>query len=113
MRSICAIYALGMITALSAGMAAPARAGDDIAKLLDDGQTLSDDILAQQRGGTAQPNTAEQSANVSGNVVGSHTVTGDNNFGGFGASQGMITVFQNTGNNVSMQSQTVLNVTIQ
>jgi hypothetical protein len=105
MRGISAIFALGMIAALSGGMVSPARADDNnLAQLLSNQPTVSDDLLAQQRGGTAQ-----QIGNVEDNLV-LGGKTGDNHFGSFGSSQGMISAFQNTGNNVVMQSQMTVNV---
>jgi hypothetical protein len=111
MRTFCAIQFFGIF--LASLVCGPAYAGDDIAKLLDNGQSLPLSTLAEQRGGSSQPVETSEIANVTGNTIGSHTITGSNSFGSFGNAQGLMTVFQNTGNNVSMQSQTVLNVNLQ
>ena len=42
------------------------------------------------------------------NVTGNNTITG----GAFAGANGLATVFQNSGNNVIMQSGTVLNLTL-
>lgn len=101
---------------IAAGLAAasasvPALAGDDVSHILGNGQDVGSNVLAEQRGaGTTVVQTAN--ANVQNNTV-VNSVTGSNNFGGFGQSEGMFTVFQNTGNDVVMQSQTNLIVNLQ
>lgn len=87
----------------------PAFAGDDLGQLLGNGQKVGSRDLAGQRGGTDTP---AQSATVDGNYVGAFTHTGSNLLGSISGSDGLFTVFQNTGNNVAMQSETVLNVNI-
>jgi hypothetical protein len=92
-----------------AGSLLPARAGEDVAGVLADNQNLSAGVLAEQRGGSA---LATATATVSNNFS-AFDVTGSNsNIGSFTGASGMFTVLQNTGNNVVIQTQTVLNVTL-
>lgn len=84
----------------------PAHA-QDLGKLLGDGQSVGTSVLAGERGGTSQSIVASQSADVNGISIGN---TGTNSFGSFGNAQGMITAVQNTGNNVAIQTEVVLNV---
>jgi hypothetical protein len=84
----------------------PAHA-QDLGKLLSGGQSVQPNVLANQRGGTEQSIVASQSADVNGVSFGN---TGTNTFGSFGNAQGMITAVQNTGNNVAIQTEVVLNV---
>lgn len=90
-----------------------ARAGnDDIAGVLGDNQNVSTSILATQRGGSSDSALATATATVSGNInLGG--MTGSNfNMGSFVGAAGIFTVLQNTGNNVAIQSQTILNVNL-
>jgi hypothetical protein len=89
----------------------PAFAGDDLGQLLGNGQMVGSKDLASQRGGTDTPVQHDMSATVEGNAA-AFTITGSNTLGSINGSDGMFTVFQNTGNNVAMQSETVLNVNI-
>jgi hypothetical protein len=97
-----------------AGSALPARAGgDDVASVLAGNQNLSPSDLANQRGGAIDPSIlATATATVSNNVA-AFDVTGSNsNLGSFIGASGIFTILQNTGNNVSIQSQTILNVNL-
>jgi len=95
-----------------AGSALPARAGEDVAGVLADNQNLSAGVLAEQRGGSIPTPLANATATVSGNFS-AFDVTGSNsNVGSFTGASGMFTVLQNTGNNVAIQAQTILNVTL-
>ncbi len=90
----------------------PAFAGDDLGQLLGNGQMVGSKDLAGQRGGANPPVQQDMSATVDGNSVGAFTHTGSNLLGSISGSDGLFTVFQNTGNNVAMQSETILNVNI-
>lgn len=88
----------------------PARADDQLSKLLADGQGLQANVLAAQRGGSGETINMNAVANVNDNInIGD---TGTNTFGSFGSAQGVISVLQNTGNNVAMQNQIVVNVNL-
>jgi hypothetical protein len=89
----------------------PAFAGDDLGQLLGNGQMVGSKDLASQRGGT-KSTQQDMTATVDGNSVGAFTHTGSNLLGSISGSDGLFTVFQNTGNNVAMQSETILNVNI-
>ena len=90
----------------------PASAGEDLGQLLGNGQMVGAKDLASQRGGTNSPEKPDMTATVDGNSVGAFTHTGSNLLGSISGSDGLFTVFQNTGNNVAMQSETILNVNI-
>lgn len=92
----------------------PAHAGDDLATIFSGGHNVAPDVLAHQRGGTSPSIDANAIANVSNNLIIGESNTGDNKvLGSFNNSSGLFTVFQNSGNNVAMQSQTILNVNLQ
>jgi hypothetical protein len=111
-RSIAAGSFIAGLVAFGPIGAMPAFAGEDLGQLLGNGQMVGAKDLATQRGGTDTPVQQDMSATVDGNLVGPFTHTGSNAFGGISGSDGMFTVFQNTGNNVAMQSETVLNINI-
>ncbi|MGH7015300.1 MAG: hypothetical protein ACREEL_14320 [Stellaceae bacterium] len=112
MNALRTVSSLVLTTTLAvASLTLPVRA-EELSKLLADGQSVQTNVLADQRGGTNQPLDANAIANVNGNSA-NWTVTGNNSFGSFGSAQGMINVLQNTGNNVAMQSQLVVNVNLQ
>jgi hypothetical protein len=98
---------------VSAGLAVPVRA-QELGTIFADGQSVGTNVLAEQRGGTEQTIIANQISNVANNSVGDYTTTGNaiisNSFGG---SQGMFSTLVNTGNNVAMQSQLIINVNLQ
>lgn len=99
----------------STSLAGPVRA-EELGKLFGDGQDgqgVGTSVLAGQRGGTSQEINAVTVATVAGNTVGDNSITGNVSFGSFGSAQGMFNVLQNTGNNVAMQSQLVINVNLQ
>lgn len=115
MRATGAVSSLALAIALVAGASsAPAWAGDNVAAIFSDGQDVSPDVLANQRGGTSPSINASAAATVANNTVGSNTVTGSVDIANsFTNASGLFTVFQNSGNNVAMQSQTILNVNLQ
>src|SRR5690242_632133 len=82
---------------------------DDVAL----GQPVSSDTLAAQRGGndTFVHNTITVNGTVTDNTA-SNVVTGANNIrdGSFANSSGIMSVVQNTGANVLIQSATIVNV---
>jgi len=109
MSALKSASAFVLATVVFAGSLLPARAGEDLANLLPDNQHLSAGVLADQRGGSA---LATATATVSNNFS-AFDVTGSNsNVGSFTGASGVFTVLQNTGNNVAIQAQTVLNVTL-
>lgn len=113
MNAVQVAFSLVLATIVtSTSLAGPARA-DELGKLFGDGQGVSANVLADQRGGTNQEINVSTLANVTGNTVGDNTMTGNVSFGSFGSAQGMFNVLQNTGNNVAMQSQLVVNVNLQ
>jgi hypothetical protein len=95
-----------------AGLAVPVRA-EELGTIFAEGQSVGTNVLAEQRGGTEQTINVNTLANVTGNSVGDYSTTGNATFGSFGNAQGMFSVLQNTGNNVVMQSQLVVNVNLQ
>jgi hypothetical protein len=102
---------LGVAAALALGtLVLPAHA-DDLGKLLGDGQSVQPNVLAAQRGGTSASIDASAVANVSNNW--SYGNTGTNSFGSFGNGQGVLTAVQNTGNGVAIQTQVIVNVSLQ
>jgi hypothetical protein len=85
-----------------------------VAPLADDrlGSALSDNRLSAQRGGQdAQLGEIKAKSTVSDNSA-HHLTTGTNTIteGAFGHINGMPMVIQNSGNNVSIQNSTVLNL---
>lgn len=110
-----AVFSFALAATLVSGMRIlPAQAGDSVAEIFSDGHSVSPDVLAGERGGAAQSIDASAMANVSGNAVGSYVVTGNNGVANsFNNATGLFTVFQNSGNNVAMQSQTILSVNLQ
>jgi hypothetical protein len=89
-------------------------ASASVAPLGDDrlGSALSDNRLSAQRGGQdAQLGEIKAKSTVSDNSA-HHLTTGTNTIteGAFGHINGVTTVFQNSGNNVSMQNSTILNL---
>lgn len=101
-----------LIAAFAVGYAvSPARADDNLAAILSGSNSVSSNLLASQRGAGLNPD-AVAIANVSGNAV-AFTKTGDNGvLNSLNDAKGVFTVFQNTGNNVAMQSQTILNLNL-
>ncbi len=81
------------------------------------GMVISDDELQTSRGasGIETLNVSIMKATSKNNSVGDNSVTGDNviSQGAFGNSQGVITSVQNSGNNVTIQSSTIVNMSIQ
>jgi hypothetical protein len=76
------------------------------------GSALSDNRLSVQRGGQdAQLSEIKAKSTVSDNSA-HHLTTGTNTIteGAFGQMSGMPTVIQNSGNNVSIQNSTILNL---
>ncbi|MGH7074257.1 MAG: hypothetical protein ACREFD_08670 [Stellaceae bacterium] len=109
-RNLAACVALSALVAIV--LNGGAQAGDNLGLVFANGQQLQTKDLADLRGGTSPSTDMSAIAIVDGNKV-INTMTGSNTLGGFVNSQGMFTVFQNTGNNVAMQSQTILNVNLQ
>lgn len=75
------------------------------------GVAMSDDQLASRRGGDVQVGKNDLTGTVSDNTA-YKVETGSNaiNDGSFAASNGLVSVIQNTGANVLIQNATVLNV---
>ncbi len=105
------VYSTMAMTLIFGAVATPALAGDDVGQLLANGGAVGSASLADQRGGATPSIDQSAVAIVTGDTA-NFAHTGSNIFGGFGSSQGMFTVLQNTGNNVAMQSETVLNVNL-
>ena len=89
-------------------------ASASVPPLADDrlGSALSDNRLSAQRGGQdAQLGEIKAKSTVSDNSA-HHLTTGTNTIteGAFGHINGVTTVFQTSGNNVSMQNSTILNL---
>ena len=76
---------------------------------------ISEDTLSEHRGGAldASVNVQSLTSTVAGNIA-ENTVSGANVIGegAFVGSSGLPMIIQNSGNNVSIQNATVLNVTI-
>ena len=87
-----------------------ARADDESASL---GSPVSTETLAEQRGGDDEfvHNTITVNGTVTDNTA-SNVVTGANSIadGSFASSSGIMSVVQNTGANVLIQSATIVNV---
>jgi hypothetical protein len=110
-RGIVMYSALAMALTLSAG-ATPGIAGEDLGPVLANGGPVGSADLADQRGGTLnQDQLANQIAVVKDNIA-VFSPTGNNLLGSISNAEGLFTVLQNTGNNVAIQSETVLNVNI-
>src|SRR5579872_1021243 len=111
-RLILAIGALAATLSFTDAGAAPLTAQQDEAF---SAPPVSDQVLGESRGGSYTPvtiNNSELDATSTGNlVVGGTTGT---NFLGDNAinSQGLVNVIQNTGNNVVIQSSTIVTLTI-
>ena len=114
MSALRTVSSFAVAAALVFGCAVlPARADDNLAAILAGSNSVSSNVLASQRGAGLNPD-ALAIANVSRNSVGDYTVTGDNSVNNaFNSSTGVFTVLQNSGNNVAMQSQTIVNVNLQ
>lgn len=96
---------------LVASFAAPVRA-EELGTILANGQGVDTSVLAAQRGGTAadQAIDASQVATVNGINIGANLSS--NSFGGFGNATGIATAVQNTGNNVAIQTEVVVNISL-
>ncbi len=93
-----------------ASYAVPVHA-EELGAIFANGQSVDAGVLAAQRGGTSQSIDATAIANVHDNVA--IGVTGGNSFGTFGSGQGLLTAVQNTGNNVAIQTQVIVNLNLQ
>lgn len=88
---------------------------DDLALI--SANPVNDSILGESRGSWSPDflslSNASQNANSSGNVV-NGGVTGSNQIstGSFSNTQGLVNVIQNSGNNVVIQSSTIVNMTM-
>jgi hypothetical protein len=103
------VTSAALVTGLTwGGVVLPAQAGDSVATILSDGPGMSSAMLNNQRGGSEQ----NQSAAVSENTINGTSYTGSNTGPVFNQATGMFTVFQNTGNNVVMQSQMNINANL-
>ena len=99
-------YVEPVVPAFASETAVPPRADDRL------GSALSDNRLSAQRGGQdAQLSEIKAKSTVSDNSA-HHLTTGNNTVteGAFGQMSGMGTLIQNSGNNVSIQNSTVLNL---
>ena len=99
-------YVDPVIPALAPATTVAPRADDRL------GSALSDNRLSAQRGGQdAQLSEIKAKSTVSDNSA-HHLTTGNNTVteGAFGQMSGMGTLIQNSGNNVSIQNSTVLNL---
>ncbi len=103
-------FSLLILAAMVLGGSAASSRADELSTLLSDNQSLTSDALSSQRGG----NENSQSAVVQDNYVGPHSITGTNSVTGnaFSNAQGLMNVLQNSGNNVSIQSQITVNANI-
>ena len=89
--------------------AAPVFA-EDLGKLLSDKQSVSDDVLAGQRGGTAPNPVAVVTDNKAFTGVNNSVNEVANSMNG---AQGLFNVIQNSGNNVAIQSMIIVNANLQ
>jgi hypothetical protein len=108
------IKRVAVLAALFSFYAAPSMAADFDTADFSNAAVLSNNELEQNRGmNTTIYNWAELSANVIGNTA-NNTVSGDNNIAAnaFDGFSGLATVIQNSGNNVVVQSSTIVNVTM-
>jgi hypothetical protein len=99
-------YVEPVVPAFASETTVPPRADDRL------GSALSDNRLSAQRGGQdAQLSEIKAKSTVSENSA-HHLTTGTNTIteGAFGHVSGMPMVIQNSGNNVSIQNSTVLNL---
>ncbi|MGH6976420.1 MAG: hypothetical protein ACREED_05270 [Stellaceae bacterium] len=94
-----------------ASFVVPVRA-EELGTILANGQGVDTSVLAAQRGGTATDPVidANQIATVNGVNIGANLSS--NSFGGFGNATGIATAVQNTGNNVAVQTEVVVNISL-
>jgi hypothetical protein len=112
MRVHSAFSVVRIIAAVAAllGASAGSVLAEDLGSLLsDNSKTVSQDILAGQRGGTDDHPAAAVAHNVA--------ITGDNNSvntvaNSMNGASGLFNVMQNSGNNVAMQSQITVNANL-
>ncbi|MDB5819103.1 MAG: hypothetical protein JWQ11_2743 [Rhizobacter sp.] len=99
--------------AASAQCEAKGDAPTKAASLFGARRAVSMATLSAQRGGTEVTEVPTLSGSVSGNQA-SNTVSGSNSItnGAFSNSSGLPVIVQNSGNNVLIQTSTVVNVTI-
>jgi hypothetical protein len=111
MRIHGAVFAARLIANVSivlGASVAPVLA-EDLGKLLSDKQSVSDDVLAGQRGGTAPDQLAVVKDNNAFSINnGTNSVASSMN-----GAQGLFNVIQNSGNNVAIQSQITVNANLQ
>lgn len=127
MRFAACLVPLAVLSAMPAGFAeepaaaeaVPAQAADDELDLLTEVAALSDEELGSQRARedigvqhitiNDQDQGGEVTENVAlGNTNGDNVINGD----AFTNSSGFLSTVQNTGNNVLIQSSTIINVTV-
>ncbi|HKR19261.1 MAG TPA: hypothetical protein VJS41_03880 [Stellaceae bacterium] len=112
MNSIQAVASFVLAAVLvAASVTVPVRA-EELGSILGNGQSVGASDLAAQRGGTAADQTidASQVATVNGVNIGANLSS--NSFGGFGNATGIATAVQNTGNNVAIQTEVVVNISL-
>lgn len=104
----CALVMLALPWAHAADVSDPPSADLGVA-----GNTLPDGELDGQTGGYASSTTATQTSTVTGNTL-TDSYTGANEIGAgsFAGLSGVATIIQNTGNQVSIQTSTVVNVSL-
>lgn len=108
---VCALAMTALTPAFAAETADPAPASLDAAVLAQN--SIPDGELDNQSGGYASTTTITQTADVTGNTLTGST-TGSNEISGasFVGLSGIATVIQNTGNQVLIQTSTVVNVSL-
>lgn len=104
-------FVLAAVLVVASFTTAPVRA-EELGSILGNGQSVGANDLAAQRGGTAgdQAIDASQLATVNGVNIGANMSS--NSFGGFGNATGIATAVQNTGNNVAVQTEIVVNISL-
>lgn len=113
MNSFRMIFSLTLAATLTCASLGTSVRAEELGTIFGNDQSVGTSVLAAQRGGTEQSIIATQIANVTGNTVGDFSITGNVSLGSISNAQGMFSVLQNTGNNVAMQSQLVINVNLQ
>ena len=103
MRALATLIGVALVAAVSTTPAAQPASPKPLA-----GKRVDDSALARQRGG-ADTSSGTVSGNQATNVVtGNNTITG----GALAGAAGVPVVIQNSGNNVLIQSATIVNVQV-
>jgi hypothetical protein len=112
MRIHGALFAFRLVASASivVGASTAPVLAEDLGKLLSDNQSISEEVLAGQRGGTAPAPTATVSDNKAFTGINNSVNDVTNSMNG---AAGLFNVIQNSGNNVAIQSMIIVNANLQ